>query len=444
MRAWNDPTQSLLTGPKGRALGAVVLELAVLADAASVGVGVAGYTGQTASEQDFYNQADKALEYDSDGSSLCCEIDKSRLRVLPKMHTPQNGLTIRSLSMHLALCQGHDITPLWVLSGAWSKPLLTSSLNLLLVPWPEHVRPSQFAESAALPANSPSAPSQYGFFSYSPSPASEQNLVNRIHKLLLATEELIGKERIDVVVLPELSITQSTYEEISPAIQAKKALLIAGVVGEHGRDKRPVNQVLCDVPGLKQLRQRKHHRWCLDRSQIEQYGIGSQLNPEMTWWEHLDLRDRNISFLSLMPWLVLSVLICEDLARPDPAGDLIRAVGPNLVITLLMDGPQIKERWSARYATTLADDPGSSVLTLTSIGMSSLSRPFAGPSRSRVVALWKDAKRSAPVEIELPEGYDGLVLSLTARWFEEYTADGRSDHKSASHPVLSGIHPVRI
>ena len=145
-----------------------------------------------------------------------------------------------------------------------------------------------------------------------------------------------------------------------------------------------------------------------------------------------------------MPWLVLSVLICEDLARPDPAGDLIRAVGPNLVIALLMDGPQIKERWSARYATTLADDPGSSVLTVTSIGMSLLSRPFAGPSRGRIVALWKDAKRNAPVEIELPDGYDGVVLSLTARWFEEFTADGRSDGKSASHPVLSGVHPVKI
>jgi hypothetical protein len=29
-----------------------------------------------------------------------------------------------------------------------------------------------------------------------------------------------------------------------------------------------------------------------------------------------------------------SVLICEDLARQDPAADLIRAVGPNLLIAL--------------------------------------------------------------------------------------------------------------
>jgi hypothetical protein len=165
----------------------------------------------------------------------------------------------------------------------------------------------------------------------------------------------------------------------------------------------------------------------------------------MTWWEHIDLQHRSITFLSMMPWLVLSVLICEDLARPDPAGDLIRAIGPNLVIALLMDGPQIRERWSARYATTLADDPGSSVLTLTSAGMSQLSRPLSGSSRSsKVIALWKDAKRSTPVEIELPDGYDGVVLSLTPRWLEEFTADGRSDGGSAGFPVLSGMHPVRV
>jgi hypothetical protein len=58
----------------------------------------------------------------------------------------------------------------------------------------------------------------------------------------------------------------------------------------------------------------------------------------------------------------------EDLARPDPVGDLVRSVGPNLVIALLMDGPQLRARWSGRYAMSLADDPGSFVLSVTSLG----------------------------------------------------------------------------
>ena len=57
----------------------------------------------------------------------------------------------------------------------------------------------------------------------------------------------------------------------------------------------------------------------------------------------------------------LSVLICEDLARYDPVLTVMNAIGPNLVIALLMDGPQLERRWCGRYATALADDPGSSV-----------------------------------------------------------------------------------
>lgn len=70
------------------------------------------------------------------------------------------------------------------------------------------------------------------------------------------------------------------------------------------------------------------------------------------------------------------MLVCEDLARQDPAADLIRAVGPNLLIALLMDGPQLSGRWPARYASVLAEDPGTSVLTLTSLGMAERSRPI--------------------------------------------------------------------
>jgi hypothetical protein len=69
------------------------------------------------------------------------------------------------------------------------------------------------------------------------------------------------------------------------------------------------------------------------------------------------------------------VLICEDLARQDPAAELVRAVGPNLLVALLMDGPQLANRWPARYAAVLAEDPGTSILTLTSLGMVERSRP---------------------------------------------------------------------
>jgi hypothetical protein len=106
-----------------------------------------------------------------------------------------------------------------------------------------------------------------------------------------------------------------------------------------------------------------------------------------------------------------------------------------------MDGPQLSSRWSARYATVLADDPGCSVLTLTSLGMAMMSKP-PGKAVSRVVGLWKDAVRPDPVEIVLPEGAEAVVLTLSAENHEEFTADGRTDEGTTGYPILAGIHPV--
>ena len=159
------------------------------------------------------------------------------------------------------------------------------------------------------------------------------------------------------------------------------------------------SQALVPHP-LDEVVQKKHHPWKLTESQIVQYGLGGVLSPYREWWEFADVTDRQLRFISLSSDIVLCVLICEDLARPDPVANLVRAVGPNLVIALLMDGPQTRERWAARYATVLADDPGCSVLSFTSLGMAQMSRPSSGPSRPRVVAMWKDAF-GPQVEIEV-------------------------------------------
>ena len=59
----------------------------------------------------------------------------------------------------------------------------------------------------------------------------------------------------------------------------------------------------------------------------------------------------------------------KDLAQIDEAAHVMRSVGPTIVIIPLLDGPQLSSGWAARYASVLADDPGSAVLTLTSYGM---------------------------------------------------------------------------
>jgi hypothetical protein len=155
-----------------------------------------------------------------------------------------------------------------------------------------------------------------------------------------------------------------------------------------------------------------------------------------------------VHFVTLASWLTLCVLICEDLARQDPVAEVIRAVGPNLVFALLMDGPQIRQRWPARYASVLAEDPGCSVLTMTSLGMSRRSRRRDSdtanqPDRSTTIALWRDAVFGER-EIVLEPGQNACVLSLVCRTLPERTIDGRIDDKNAHFPVFAGAQPFTV
>ena len=128
--------------------------------------------------------------------------------------------------------------------------------------------------------------------------------------------------------------------------------------------------------------------------------------------------------------------------------EVIRAVGPNLVIALLMDGPQLRHRWSSRYASVLAEDPGSSVLTLTSLGMVKRSNPAAidgstRPTRNPVIALWRDALYGER-ELEVDPQHDACVLSLVYRTTCEYTLDNRDCGETSHTPVFAGHYPFKI
>jgi hypothetical protein len=115
-------------------------------------------------------------------------------------------------------------------------------------------------------------------------------------------------------------------------------------------------------------------------------------------------------------------------------------MGPSLVIAVLMDGPQLDRRWPGRYAGALADDPGCSVLTLTSLGMMERS-VLPGESEPRQIALWKDASGQAR-ELSLPRGAHALVLSLDAAREERWSLDGRSDRGRTVRLSLGAVRAI--
>jgi hypothetical protein len=108
---------------------------------------------------------------------------------------------------------------------------------------------------------------------------------------------------------------------------------------------------------------------------------------------------------------------------------------------VLLDGPQLNSRWAARYASVLADDPGSSVLTLTSFGMAQRSRPL-GREPSPVIALWKDSARGVR-EIPLEPGAHGVLLTVCMDRTTRRSADGRRPVDNGTHAFDVAIQQIR-
>jgi hypothetical protein len=123
----------------------------------------------------------------------------------------------------------------------------------------------------------------------------------------------------------------------------------------------------------------------------------------------------------------------------------LASVGPNLVIALLMDGPQLRGRWPGRHATVLADDPGSAVLTLTSVGMVRRSIPPPGVTSRDCIALWTERDK-APEELDLPAGHHALLLALSAQPKRQKTLDLRRQRDSGGlvEYRLTGNRAVRL
>jgi hypothetical protein len=427
-----------------------LLKLCLVADEASAGMGIASRADLEADA--FLRFSESPVLYENAFSSLCMEIHPEKVRVFPKQHTPQRGLTFRSLTHHLALCPANEVDIHWHAQYYTMGDRELESLNLLLLPWPLELTAREFRLLDDQPGLS-ELPSHHRLFGLRRSDRAEwfeRYLDSAIRKAKNSVA------RVDAIVLPELALTCAEFEAAERRALEEKALLIAGVgigPGDWDSDKER-NVCVLQAGGFLssafnegfreffRVIQSKHHRWCLDRDQILQYGLGGMLPASRDCWESTWISRRSIQFATFGSWLTLSVLICEDLARQDPMSEILRAVGPNLVIALLMDGPQIRSRWPARYASVLAEDPGCSVLTLTSLGMSTRSRPRDGhPDRSRAIALWKDVWYGEQ-ELELEEGCDAAVLSLVCRSFEEFSADGRGDGMKAHFPVFAGLHPL--
>jgi hypothetical protein len=94
------------------ALCQALLELNAAADEASWGIGIRD------TPPDAFGMRALSLLVRNGFRSFCERVHPSRAVVLAKLHTPRSGLTLRSLSHHLALCSPTEVHPEWLLDAA--------------------------------------------------------------------------------------------------------------------------------------------------------------------------------------------------------------------------------------------------------------------------------------------------------------------------------------
>jgi hypothetical protein len=343
-------------------------------------------------------------------------------------------------------------------------------LNVLLIPYPYVIRGRDFVAAQILndPTNC--------FFAVEPnwlgsgdSRVRPKQIAEFIGTLIRAAEREVGT--IHAVVFPEGALIDSLARKVArllARIAPDLELFISGTVSDVSVASTSEAGEASDQPQtgiapaavrnlprnraytcrlskrevLKEWDQSKHHRWCLESSQIPRYHLGHTLDPKHKWWEKIDVEDRTCVFTLVRPGASLAVLVCEDLARFDPVLPVINSIGPSLVIALLLDGPQLERRWPGRYATVLADDPGSSVLTLTCIGMIRRDGP-QGQVPERKIALWKEPGGRAQ-ELRLGNDDLALALTLTPTAVEQWTMDRRSDNVGTRQFRLTAANNIRV
>src|SRR5262245_39209122 len=428
---------------EGRQVREALLTLHAIADEACAGLGVALDAAEGA-----------ACAYRARGRELLARtgslarMNPRVLRVLPKVRTPPTG---RASFSRYACVHGPGIEARWRKMPARhaGTDVKSEYANLLLLPWPLEVKASDFRpldDSVRSPTKEP-----YGFFEFAPARGLDFDLLDGV--LLSAREEACS---VDVVVLPECAVDESEIDELEALLQQHGVVsLVAGVRRSSAQSRSsPGNWLHMSFnprlekggalseqqPPWFRIRQHKHHRWSLDESQIYQYHLGGVLHPSVRWWEAMEVPRRAIEFVEVAE-LTLVSLVCEDLAQHDDIAELVRSVGPTIVFAVLLDGPQLTSRWTARYASVLADDPGSAVLTLTSFGMVQRSRPHRRDV-APIVALSRDPARGFR-EIPLEAGAQGVVLTVCMARTTRRSADGRRPVDNGTHAFDVAVHQVR-
>jgi len=319
--------------------------------------------------------------------SFCLAASPDILAVLPKSKTPHIGCTVRSMSQNLALMPSAG-----TMQGSWQQVPVgqlgspsQSRFNCLFIPFPYSIEPTWFKTEAG--------GRDWKWFELEQGWLPEQGepfpeFLQFIDALIERTKVAEPGNDIHGLLFPEYALRWDIYDSLvthvlenHPNIQFIISGSSSNCEGDTGNYVLTTQLIDRDKGGVSKrtgftTSRAKHHRWQINPYQIQQYCLEpgfKDTDKAQVYWEKIPLPRRQLHVNQFRNQSVLSTLICEDLARAEPVHQYIRAVGPNIIFVLLMDGAQLENRWAARYALGLAEDPGSAVITLTSRALVSLS-----------------------------------------------------------------------
>jgi hypothetical protein len=445
--------------PKAKGWWKTAFELMATADEASVG---AGFYESKPSEMTWVALTANARlqgtaptsvksrhikHFDNPCSLTSRLVNQDVVCVQPKSRTPDVGCSLRNISHNLSLLPPRgEMKVMWLTPPATGRVTKekSSNLNLLLIPYPYNLE-NEWVHGKAV-CDEPD--DGWGWFDL-----EQRWLGLHSNKLIEFVDALITQAASSVgyvngIVFPELALDYLTYEKLANHLRDNHESIQFLVSGSSTNcNEQTGNFALAshfyEVDGggrmMATVSRPKHHRWSLENNQIKTYGLQSSFPPmeseNVRWWEKIPLHSRSIHVNSLRSSSVFTAMICEDLARSDPAHEPLRAVGPNLVFVLLMDGPQEEWRWASRYSTGLAEDPGSSVLTITSMALIERWNRARPDEASWNIGIWKDEAGRAKT-LECKPGSQAVSIQLAGKPEIERTVDGRKGREAYSWSLV--------
>jgi hypothetical protein len=418
-------------------------ELFLVADAACQGIGFTPFDeAETTIAQEFWDSrihlisAHRRGRSSSDGiknveipSTITQMVDPDVICVQPKSLIPTVGAGTRVFSRNLCL-----LPPRGVVRTQWSvnthrrAASADPGLNILAIPFPYKMERDEFVVDEVKDEANRRAVKVFRL-------KQTWLLDGPFREFKLTCESLFdqckARDNLHGLVLPELSLNQDRFVEFAEFAKRRIPELEFIVSGtSQNCEKQPksgnyiwIRKFKAAVDGKHSsldsyfdISQSKHHRWSLDEGQILAYGLHHTKAGGMAikepHWENFAGRPRELNFLAFRENSAFCGVVCEDLARSEPCHEVIRAVGPNLLFALLLDGPQIEPRWGAKYASIFAADHGCAVMTVSSRALVQRSQEVTDLEKNYSVVYFRSPSMPTPAAIECKEANSGVFIRL--------------------------------